>query len=365
MPTIFHDALRDYGAAIFAAAGFPADQGRIVTDHLVDSNLMGHDSHGIIRLPGYVQSVRAGRMKPVRLPHRYGGRQSDNVRIMRETPVSLVLDAQGTQGIVLAAQAMQMAVERAKEHTIGVVAVHRSTHIGRLGAFPPIAAEQDCIGLLLLNGGGHFAAPFGGTGRRLPPNPLAFSAPRAGGPPLMLDMTTSMVAGGKVEVQRARGKLLPADWLVDVEGNPVTDPNLFMTGEAAMLPLGGTLGHKGYGLGMMIDAIAGGLSWAGCSADPPTRGGSGWLAMAIRIDSFIDLDEYKNEVQRLVDWVKSSPKMPGVNKIYYPGEIEEERRQERLANGIPIEESTWQRIVETGQAVDVPAPAITTAENAE
>ena len=186
MPTISHDSLREYGAAIFAAAGFPADQGQNVTDHLVDSNLVGHDSHGIIRLPVYVKAVREGNMKPV-----------GTLKIVRETSASLVIDAQQMQGIVLAKMAMEMAVERAKEHTFGAVAVHRSTHIGRLGAFPPIAAEQDCIGLLMLNGGGPFTAPFGGTGRRLPPNPIAFSAPRADGPPLMLDMTTSMVAGGK------------------------------------------------------------------------------------------------------------------------------------------------------------------------
>ena len=346
MPTISHDRLRKYGAAIFAAAGFPPDQGQDVTDHLVDSNLVGHDSHGIIRLPGYITSVREGNMKPV-----------GTLKIVRESPVSLVIDAQQMQGIVLAKKAMEMAVERAQEYTFGAVAVHRSTHIGRLGAFPPIAAEQDCIGLLMLNGGGPFTAPFGGTGRRLPPNPLAFSAPRAGGGPLMLDMTTSMVAGGKVEVQRARGLPVPDDWLIDAEGNAVLDPNVFMAREAAMLPVGGSVGHKGYGLGMMIDAIAGGLSWAGCSADPPTRGASGWLALAIKIDSFIDADEYKQEVEKLVEWVRSSPKVPGVKRIYYPGEIEEERRQNRLEQGIPIEESTWSRIVESGEAVGVSPPA--------
>ena len=153
---------------------------------------------------------------------------------------------------------------------------------------------------------------------------------------------------------------MPDDWLVDAAGNPVMDPNLFMSGDVAMLPMGGTVGHKGYGLGMMVDAIAGGLSWAGCSADPPTRGASGWIAIAIRIESFIDPDEYKQEVEKLVNWVKSSSKMPGVRRIYYPGEIEEERRQQRLENGIPIEESTWARIVETGDAVGVSAPAVRT-----
>jgi len=138
----------------------------------------------------------------------------------------------------------------------------------------------------------------------------------------------------------------------------VTDPNLFLNGEVAMLPMGGSVGHKGYGLGMMVDAIAGGLSWAGCSADPPTRGASGWVAIAILIESFIDADEYKQEIERLVNWVHSSPKLPGVERIYYPGEIEEERRQQRLAGGIPIEDSTWNRIVETGDAVGVSAPLV-------
>ena len=347
MPTILHDSLREYGAAIFAAAGFPSDQGRDVTDHLVDSNLVGHDSHGVIRLPGYIQAVRAGNMKPV-----------GKLKIVRETPASVVIDARRMQGIVLAKRAMEMAVQRAKQTTFGAVAVHRSTHIGRLGAFPPIAAAQDCIGLLLLNGGGPFTAPFGGTGRRLPPNPIAFSAPRAGGPPFMLDMTTSMVAGGKVEVQRARGLPAPDDWLIDSEGNAVMDPNRFLSGEVAMLPLGGSVGHKGYGLGMMVEAMAGALSWAGCSGDPPTRGASGWICIAIRIDSFIDVDEYKRELDSLAAWVASSPKLPGVRRIFFPGEIEEFRRGQRLESGIPIEESTWSRIVEAGNDVGVAPPAL-------
>ncbi|MEZ4867633.1 MAG: Ldh family oxidoreductase [Caldilineaceae bacterium] len=346
MPLISHTALHDFGARLFVAAGVPADQAQVAIGHLVEANLVGHDSHGIIRMAGYVRSLLKGDIQPV-----------GNQRIVRETPAALTVDANRSFGIVLAYDAMQWAVDRAKEHTLGAVAVHHTSHIGRLGAFPVVAAAQDCIGLIMLNGGSRFTAPFGGTGRRLPPNPIAISVPTLSGPPMMLDITTSMAAGGKVDVARSRGKQVPEGWLVDLAGNTVTDPVIFRNGGAAMLPLGGPLGHKGYGLGMMIDAIAGGLSWAGCSTEAPTRGGSGYLTLAIKIESFIDVDEYKREVQRLIDWVKSSPTMPDVEKIYIPGEIEEETRQRRAAEGLFIEESTWAPIVAVANELGVSVPA--------
>lgn len=347
MPTIQHSAMRAYGYALFEAAGLPADQSRIVTDHLVDANLTGHDSHGIIRIPGYIRSIVEGRIVPV-----------GDLKIVRETPASVVIDGEGGQGIVICTRAMEMAIERAKKTTFGAVAVHQCSHIGRLGAYPPMAADEDCIGILLLNGGSRFTVPFGGTSRRLPPNPISMAVPSAGGPVMMLDITTSMAAGGKVEVYAARNQQLPPGWLIDDDGNEVRDPTLFRAGETAMLPLGGASGHKGYGLGMMIDAIAGGLSWAGCSSDQPTRGGSGFLALAINIASFIDVDEYKKEVQILIDWAKSSKVAPGFKKIYYPGEIEEELRAGRSRDGIPVEESTWERIAEAAGEVGVAVPSV-------
>ena len=343
MPILSHLNLRQCGYAIFEAAGLPEDQARIVTDHLVDANLAGHDSHGILRMPGYARGVKAGGIKPA------GGH-----KVVRETPVSMTIDADGGIGIVVANLAMSMAVDRALQHTIGAVAVHRSGHIGRLGDFPAIAAEQDCIGILMLNGGGRFAAPFGGTGRRLPPNPIAIGVPTADGPPMTLDITTSVVAGGKVDICRVRKQSVPEGWLVDPHGNTVTDPEVFYAGDAAMLPLGGPAGHKGYGLSMMIDAIAGGLSWAGCSTEAPTRGGSGFLALAIKIESFADVDEFKSEVRNLIDWVKSSPTMPGVDKVYVPGEIEMETRRNRVSEGVFVEEATWSEICSVAEELGVP-----------
>lgn len=347
MANIPHTTLHAFGTSILAAAGLPQDQAATAAHHLVESNLMGHDSHGVIRIPTYARSLREGNLVPV-----------GNQKTVRETPASLVWDANRSFGIVLCYDAMRSAVERAKQHTFGAVAVHRSGHIGRLGAFPPIAAEEDCIGIIMLNGGARFTAPFGGVARRLPPNPIAISVPVAGGAPMMLDITTSVAAGGKVDVQRARNKPLPEGWLIDAQGNSVTDPNLFRNGDVAMLPFGGPVGYKGYGLAMMIDAIAGGLSWAGCSTDSPTRGGSGYLALAIKIESFIDPDEFKQETRKLVDWVKSSPTMPGFDKIYVPGEIEDEMRQRREANGIDIEDATWDELVATAQDLNVAIPSL-------
>jgi uncharacterized oxidoreductase len=172
----------------------------------------------------------------------------------------------------------------------------------------------------------------------------------------MLDITTSIAAGGKVEVYRARGEQLPEGWLINEKGEAVTDPAAFRDKNVAMLPLGGPLGHKGYGLAVMIDAIAGGLSWAGCSADSPTRGGSGFIAIAIKIESFIDLDEFLKEIGILCDWIKSSPKAPGIDKIYLPGEIEWEKREEREAEGIFIEDETWGRLCEAAKELNVDLP---------
>ena len=173
---------------------------------------------------------------------------------------------------------------------------------------------------------------------------------------MMLDITTSMAAGGKVDVYRARGEQLPEGWLINERGEAVTDPNAFRDGNIAMLPLGGPMGHKGYGLAVMIDAIAGGLSWAGCSADPPSRGGSGFIAMAMKIDSFIDLDEYLKEIGILCDWIKSSPTAPGFDKVYLPGEIEWEKRAEREAEGIFIEDETWGLLCESAAELGVSLP---------
>ena len=346
MPTISHDVLREFVYDIYRGAGGTEEDARIVSDHVVDSNLAGHDSHGVINALNYIGGMA-------------GGPAVDKIEIVRQSGAATVINANGALGMVVARKAMEMAVEKAESCTIGAVGLHRCGHAGRMGEYPPIAARAGMIGIVLLNGGGRFMHPHGGTSRRLPPNPIAISVPRQGGEPLLLDMTLSVVAGGKLLVQTARGESIPEGWMIDAEGKPLTDPNAFRERpqDTAVMPLGGfQFGHKGFGLGVMIDAIAGGLSWAGCSREQPTRGASGIVMFAIKIEDFIDLADYEQEIAYLVEWVKSSARLPGIDEIYMPGEFEERSREKRLREGIPIEEPTWNRLVEAAERFNVEVP---------
>ncbi|MDE0042113.1 MAG: Ldh family oxidoreductase [Candidatus Poribacteria bacterium] len=346
MPTLNHAVLREFIYNIYRAADGVDEDARIVSDHVVDSNLVGHDSHGVINALNYIGSMK-------------GGPSAGKLEIVRETATSAVIDAHRALGMVAARKAMELTVQKAEANTIGAVGLHQCGHAGRMGEYPPIAARAGMIGIVLLNGGGRFMHPFGGTSRRLPPNPVAISVPRNDGEPLLLDMTLSVIAGGKMLVKIARDEKMPEGWMIDSDGKPVTDPNDFLNrmDDTAVMPLGGfQFGHKGFGLGFMVDAIAGGLSWAGCTRAEPTRGGSGIVMIAIKIDDFIDLDVYLEEIEYMIEWVKSSARLPRVDEIYVPGEFEERSLERRTREGIPIEERTWNALVEKAKELGVRVP---------
>ena len=348
MPIVNHMVLRNFIYNIYRAANGTEEDARIVSDHVVDSNLVGHDSHGVINALNYLSAMA-------------DGPSADKLEIVRETPTSAVIDAHRALGMVAARKAMELTVQKAETHTIGAIGLHHGGHAGRMGEYPPLAARKGMIGIVLLNGGGRFMHPFGGTSRRLPPNPIAISVPRKHGEPLLLDMTLSVIAGGKMLVKAARGEKMPEGWMIDSIGQPVTDPNDFRerTDDTAVMPLGGfQFGHKGFGLGFMVDAIAGGLSWAGCTRDKPTRGGSGIVMIAIKIEDFIMLDVYLQEIEYMIEWVKSSARLPGTDEIYVPGEFEERNLETRAKDGIPIEAPTWNALVEKATEFGVELPHV-------
>lgn len=333
-----HEQLRTIGFEIFKAAGATDEEARIVSDLLVESNLAGHDSHGVLRIPQYVRMILNGEIKP-----------GANIEIVRETSSTAVINGNWGFGQLIATKVMRIAIEKARRCAISSVSVYNCNHIGRLASYALMAMENEMIALMMVNGhgGDQSVAPFGGIARRLGTNPIAVAIPTEGAP-FVLDITTSAAAGGKIRVKRARKEKLPEGWLIDSEGNPTTDPEVYFTQPlGALLPLGGALGHKGYGLSLVVDILAGALSEAGCSrANAPRLGNAIW-ACVINIESFTPIDEFKDRVQSLLEYVKSSPNAPGFSEIAIPGERSFKERCKRLKEGIFIEDETWRQIIAT------------------
>ncbi|MAE65762.1 MAG: dehydrogenase, partial [Phycisphaeraceae bacterium] len=255
MPAFSPEQLTRVGCEIFEAAGCRPEDARAVVDHLVESNLFGHDSHGAIRFHEYAVGLRTGLYQADTAP-----------KILRDAPCSAVVDGGGALGAIGGTFATNVAIEKAREHGLSAVALRNTCHIGRVGAYPLLAARAGLVCQILVNAGHHgvWVAPFGGIDGRLSTNPIAFAAPRrtedGEADPIMLDMTTSMAAVGKVWVAANRGLPLPEGWILDRDGRPSTNPNdLIAEPYGALLPLGGTVGYKGTGLGMLVEILGGAL----------------------------------------------------------------------------------------------------------
>ncbi len=337
MPILHAEELTVWCRRIFLAAGAPPEVAHRVAESLVDSNLAGHDSHGVIRVEQYIEMLGDARINPRAEP-----------RVVRETANTAVIDGGWQFGQVAARQAMDAAIVKAWSGGVAVVQLYQSGHIGRLGEYAAQSLTRDMIGIVTTNnhGSGQVLSPFGGIARRLSPSPLAIAVPGGRDFPIVLDMTTSVVAEGKVRVKRARGEKLPEGWILDPQGLPSTDPADFYGPPAGSLtPLGGASGYKGFALAFMIDILSGALGGAGCSRqDPPPLRGNGVFLQVINPAVFGAADRLPQEVAALVDYVRSSPLAPGHDRIQIPGQPEHETRLRRLQTGIPIEDDTWRKL---------------------
>jgi uncharacterized oxidoreductase len=338
MPTFRSETLRQVGYQLFEAAGCKPGDARVVVDHLVESNLFGHDSHGAIRFGEYLRAIREGRFQP-----------REDPEIVSDNPCTAVVDAHGALGQIGATFAMNLAIEKALCHGVGTVTLRNTSHVGRVGAYPLMAARKEMIGLAFVNAGqlGYQIAPFGGVNGRLSTNPIAFAAPRRGASPILVDMTTSVAAEGKIRVAINQGRQIPEGWIVDAQGNPTTDPNKFAgPPPGAILPLGGVVAHKGYGLSIVVELLGGALSGQGCAAGERSMVSNGVLFTVYHIEHFTALDAYYNEVESLLSHIKSSRLAPGFVEILAPGEPEFRNAQRRQVEGIDIDETTWTAICE-------------------
>ena len=352
MPVFDVPTLEAYARSVFIAAGAPEAGAATVAEHLIGANLMGHDSHGVIRIPWYVRDIEAGLLNPHGTP-----------AVEQETPASAVINGNWNFGQVVARQAMELAIAKARTTAIACVTAYDCHHVGRVGAYPTLAAAEGMVGIASVNnsGSGQLMAPYGGVERRMSPNPISISFP-TGGTPFLLDMTTSVVAGGKLDVARNAGKELPVGWVVRPDGEPMRDPNEFRTeqlgrGIGAILPLGGVVGWKGSGLAFALDVLCGGLSPAGMSREGATRFGNGLFAVAINVAAFTPIDEFRRRVEDLVTYCKSATKLPGVDEILIAGEPEARSAARRRAEGIPLDDATWSQITAAAASVGVGVPA--------
>ena len=345
MPRVRPEVLREIGCELFVAAGCTPPDARTVVDHLVESNLFGHDSHGVIRYPDYVKAIRQGRYQAQADPE-----------VLHETPCTAVVDAHGALGQIGARFATELAIEKARQQGVASVSLRNTCHIGRVGAYPLMAARAGTMAQVFANGG-HFGgqvAPFGGIDGRLCTDPLAFAAPRREADPILLDMTTSVVAEGKVRVASYRGEEVPQGWLIDSEGHPTRDPKTFRADPpGSILPLGGVAAHKGYGMAFMVELLGGSLSGQGCTRGAPVVASNGVLLTVYHIESFTDLETYYDEVEALLRHVRSSRLAPGFDEILAPGEPEFRSARQRQSAGIEVDPKTWSMIREELQGFDI------------
>jgi hydroxycarboxylate dehydrogenase B len=339
------DRLRRLAAAILEAAGSAAAEADAVAARLVGANLAGHDSHGVIRVPQYVDQVRAGQIAPNR-----------TAVVVSETDALTVLDGQGGYGQIVGAQSVQAAIDKARRHGIALSALRQSAHLGRLGDWAEMAAAAGMASLHFVNATGIplRVVPHGGRDGRGTTNPLAMGVPVAGGEPVVLDFATSAVAEGKVRVARNKSVPIPPDCLLDADGLPTTDPNaLYADPPGNLVPFGGAVtGHKGGALWLMVDLLAGAFTGGGCSRPPEgePRFSSNMLSILIAPEAYAGAG-LAAEVRRYLEFVKSSrPRQPN-GEVLLPGEPERRARAERLAHGVPIDPTTWEHILAAGERV--------------
>lgn len=345
---ILPDRLCDLTTAIFRGAGCePAEAARIA-DHLVEANLVGHDSHGVIRVPSYVQWLKTGKVVANR-----------TLQVVIDNEVLAVVDGQFGFGQTIGEQAMQLGIDKSAKHGVAVIALRNVGHLGRIGDWPLMAARAGKLSLHFVNtsGAGILVAPFGGIHRRLSANPIAAGVPVPGGPPLILDMSACTIAEGKIRVALNKGVPVPENCIIDSQGRPTTDPRVFYADPpGAILSIAG---HKGYGLGVICEVLAGALTGGGCS-NPANAGRvvNGMLSIFLDRSFFQTEPAFAEEIQRFIAWVKSSATTTPGGAILMPGEIEERTKAQRQRDGIELDATTWGQLADTARAVGVNAAQV-------
>ncbi len=321
------DELQRFAQAAIAATGTGPEQAAVVARHLVEGNLAGLESHGVMRLRQYYDGVQAGRIDPTALPS-----------VESETGGTAVVDANGGWGALAGYLAVELAERKARAVGVAAISVKNAAHIGRNGSYVLHLAQQGLVAQIFCGlVAAPFVVPWGGREARFGTNPIAIAIPGSG-EPVVMDIATSATAEGKVQVYRNAGREMPEGLIIDAEGNPSTDPNDVYRG-GGILPFGGINGHKGYSLAVMADLLGGALS----GSHVGVRVGefrNHFLLTAIDPEALGGSDGMRASVDEYAEWLKSSALQPGFDEVLMPGEPEARNTEERLRDGVPLDPST-------------------------
>ena len=331
--------LRQHITRIIAMTGSAPAEAAQVADNLVMANLSGHDSHGVGMVPRYVDAVLEGGLSP-----------NTGVKVLLDTGPLLNLDGQRGYGQITGVQAMQMGIERAKQHGVCTVALSRSHHLGRIGHFAEMAVAQGLVSMHFVNVLSRpVVAPFGGGDGRFGTNPCCIGVPMGDRPPFVLDFATSRVAQGKMRVAHNKGEQVPPGYLIDEHGHPTTNPGVVVVPQSnglfgALMTFGD---HKGFGMAMACELLGGALTGGGTwhrEADNQRAVLNSMLTMLIDPVRLGTQAMFEQESLAFADWLRQSPDAPGSDGVKLAGEPERTARADREQNGIWIDDTTWAEI---------------------
>ncbi|MDQ7841375.1 MAG: Ldh family oxidoreductase [bacterium] len=340
--------LREFSITLLMAAGFPHHDASDMAECLLVASLRGVDTHGVTRLPAYIRVVQSGKCPA-----------AADIRVVADAGSAALLDGGGGFGFVPATRAMRIAIEKARAWGIGAVGVRNSGHYGMAACYPLLAVRDGMLGIAVTNSDALVTAP-GFRGRLVGNNPVALAAPAGDGPPLVLDIASSVASMAKIRRAQAAGECIPAGWGVDASGHPTDDPGAVIDG-GALLPFGG---HKGFGLALFAEVLSGlltggpfgkhahaGLHYGGTKDDK-----CGHFLVAVSVDAFMPADQF---AQRMTAWIaelKSHPAVDGEDRVRLPGERAYREERRRLAEGIPLSTRDAKELRVLARELRVPPP---------
>ncbi|HTQ39008.1 MAG TPA: Ldh family oxidoreductase [Pirellulales bacterium] len=342
------DKLTQFSEALLLAGGVSVDEAQGVAKSLVMANLLGHDSHGVMRIPYYLDGVSKGEVKP-----------GAPFTVIKQLSSLLQADGNWGFGQTQARRLTERLIGMARESGVALGTLFHTGHIGRLGEYCQQAAEAGMVSLVMVNthGVARRVAPPGGKAPRLGTNPIAIGVPHPDGT-LLMDFGTSATAEGKVRVKRIAGQPCPDGWLLDSEGRPTNDPNsLYGDPPGTIRPFGGDQPHKGFALGLMVEIFAGALSGGVCIREKPINQlGNCVFAIVVDPRHVGGAEHVAREVLDLVKFVRGCPKADGVNEILLPGDPERKTAAVRQSTGIPLDDGNWAALAKLAETLKVPLP---------